>query len=354
MIDDKQLVDNLPKILTALDIPYLDRGDRLAFPCPIHGSDSNESLTIYTTGDKRVGNFVCWTHHCEEKIGKSSYSLIKAILEDNLGRKISNQEAKDYISKIIGENLKLCSSTYNTAEKEFNPLDDTLNVKIEISVEDIDRSLKPSKYFLSRGFSQDILKKFHVGFCDRKGSEMFYRSVVPVFDITESYMIGCIGRSINEECKICKTYHYNKSPCPKKEFENLYAKWRNSKGFYTGGYFYGLWKAKKRIIETGSVILVEGQGDVWRLHEAGIENCLGLFGDKLTSAQADILSCLNIKNVIIATDSDDAGAEARFSIRKKLSGYDVYDIIWNAKDCGSLPSNIVRRKVINEYPWLIK
>lgn len=352
MIDDQQLVNNIYKILDSFELEYIDRGDRIALSCPIHGSDSRESLTIYTTGDSRVGNFVCWTHHCEQKIGSSFYSLIKFLLEDKLNCKLNNKDVKEKISSIIGENLKL-GSVSTKSEKKFDPLDDSLNVNTDLIGAEICKNLKQSDYFISRGFSKDILSSFNVGFCDKKGSEMFYRSVVPVFDVTGKYMIGCIGRSVNEKCKKCGMYHYSKSQCPKKEFENLYAKWRNSKGFYTGGYFYGLWKAKDYIIDTESVILVEGQGDVWRLHEAGFKNSLGLFGDKLTTAQSDILSCLNVKNVIIATDSDDAGAEARFSIRKKLHGYNVYDIIWNAKDCGSLPPEIVRRKVINEYPWLL-
>lgn len=347
--NERSIVPHLEKILRNLGIEVINRGDRLAFPCPIHGSDSNESLTVYTEGNTRVGNFICWSHHCEEKIGNSCIDLLKYIIEQKKDIKLSYAQASDMIIDLAGADFSLEPIEVFKPVKE----DDSVDITDCPTLEQVKRSLVyPSPYFLRRGFSKEILNKFYVGNCNTKGKEMYMRAVVPVFDISEQFMLGCVGRSVNEKCHKCDKYHYYRSACPTDQFSGFYHKWKNSKGFYTGSYFYGLWKAVEAINNSRTVILVEGQGDIWRLHEAGIENCLGLFGDKITYSQYTILSCLNIENIIIATDSDEAGAEARYRIRGKLQGYNLFDLFWPDKDCGSIPKEIVRRKINNEFSWI--
>ena len=65
------------------------------------------------------------------------------------------------------------------------------------------------------------------------------------------------------------------------------------------------------------VILVEGQGDVWRMHEAGYKNCVGLFGADLSDDQLLLLEQTGALNLIILTDMDDAGQKAADKIIKK-------------------------------------
>lgn len=348
---EKQIVPHLENIFRNLGVDVINRKDRLAISCPIHGSDSSESLTIYISGNSRVGNFICWSHHCEETCGDSCIDLLKIIIEQRKNRSYSYKELIQVISELANSDVTLTP----IQEVEKNSEEDSVDISRCMTAEEFHDNISfPAKYFIKRGFSKDVLNKFKVGFCDTKGQEMYMRTVVPVFDITEKFILGMVGRSINEQCPLCKKYHYSKGKCPDEKAAGFYHKWKNSRGFYSGGYFYGLWKAFQPITRSRSVILVEGQGDVWRLHEAGIENCLGLFGDKITYPQYSILSCLGVENIIVATDSDVPGAEARYRIKSKLKGFNTFDLFWQDKDCGSIPANIVKRKINKEFPWLVE
>lgn len=347
---EKQIIQHLPKILTNLGIEYIDRKDRLAFACPIHGSDTSESLTIYLNGNTRVGNFVCWSHHCEETIGDSCVELLKYIIEQRKGISFSYKDTLDIICELAQSDISLTPIVEIEKNIEEEAVDIT-SCKTKIALND---TLSfPAKYFIQRGFSKEILDYFNVGFCNTRGQEMFMRSVVPIFDISEKYVLGLVGRSINEQCPVCKKYHYSKNRCPDEKAAKFYNKWINSRGFYSGGYFYGLCKNFRAISNREAVVLVEGAGDCWRLKEAGCDVGLGLFGDKITFTQYNILKCLGVKDVIIATDSDEPGAEARYRIRNKLiKDFNVFDLFWQEKDCGLIPSSIVKRKLKKEFPWL--
>ena len=147
---------------------------------------------------------------------------------------------------------------------------------------------------------------------------MFMRTVVPVYE--DGFMIGCVGRSINPECSACGMFHKPGNPCPEQK-SRIYAKWVNSDGFTTGANFYNLWNAQEYIKKTQNVILVEGQGDIWRLEESGIKIGLGLFGNKITPEQCKILEMTGAMNLFLALDSDEPGKEGKTMIREKLGRF---------------------------------
>ena len=171
-----------------------------------------------------------------------------------------------------------------------------------------------------------MLKEFDVGFCSSPNKPMFGRTVFPVYDRTNTGMIGAVGRSTE------------KNP-PKK--------WINSKGFHSGSSLYGYGKAFPQIKKTRSVILVEGQGDVLRMYESGIMNCVGLFGCKMTEQQSILLEEASVDNIILALDGDEAGTKGIDSIVGKYSK--IFNIIQI-----TLPSNDIGDLEIEEVNEMIK
>lgn len=325
---------HIEKILDHFKIEYKTYDDRVAFRCPIHDSSSSESLTLYTRGNKTSGNFVCWTNHCEES-GRGAINLIQFLL------KKSFMDTVKWILKFTNSETPESDEEYKL-KKQFVSTISGFQIKNESESKrkgvprDVVRKslLIPGDYYIKRGFSKEILDRYDVGFCNTKGKPMYMRTVVPVYD--DGLMIGCVGRSINPECPLCKMYHQPGKPCPNK-FSRIYAKWVNSDGFSTGSNFYNLWNAKEYIKKTQNVILVEGQGDVWRLEESGIKIGLGLFGCKLTAEQATLLESSGAMNVYLALDSDERGQEGVAKIREKISRfYNICEIKLpnNVKDMG--------------------
>jgi DNA primase len=113
-------------------------------------------------------------------------------------------------------------------------------------------------------------------------------------------------------------------------------KWLHSKGFKKE-HLYGLNVARDSIIRERTVFLVEGQGDVWRMHEAGYSNSVGIFGAAISDEQLIILEEIGVMNVVILTDYDDAGNKAANQIIKKCGRrFNYLRPTLDAKDVGDL------------------
>ena len=300
----KKVADNITDLFELFGVDYTDLYDRITCVCPIHeGADNPQAFTITTTEGQYYGCWRCWTHGCEKKFLHTPIGLIRGLLTAKNKKEASFQEAINFSMKFTesskeelakeGENFKLDKPSVNggTNGSRNRPVN---LVKREV----VRKSLvRPVKYYLNRGYKESTLDKFDVGMCLDSKKLMKGRIVVPVYDDQREYMVGCVGRTPHEN-------------------SNGY-KWINSKHFNSGSYLYGYWFAKDKMRELKTVLLVEGQGDVWRLYESGITNAVGMFGSSLSDGQSRILETSGVLNLIVLTDNDEAGKKAKKSIIQK-------------------------------------
>ncbi len=333
------IVSHLPDILDHFHIDYSKSSRRISLACPIHEGSKKDGCTIYISGQKFVGNWTCFTNHCEKEHGGKVLDFIQAILNKNG----ITENSRTWLARFIGEELtqEVDSSYFN--KKESTNIADILSKtsppQIGVSRQYIRSSLIiPAKYYLERGYTRSVLDRYDVGLCITKGKQMSNRIVVPVYDDIGNTMIGCVGRTIKPQCLLCKRYHYDYETCPETSLEQYCAsKWINSKGFLAEQYLYNLWNVKDFVHEWNSVVLVEGKGDVWRLEEAGIPIGLGTFGAKLSDGQLIKLQSLPITNIIVAGDDDEAGQRANNTITERLARfYNVIRVRPTAKDVGEM------------------
>ena len=95
-----------------------------------------------------------------------------------------------------------------------------------------------------------------------------------------------------------------------------------------------------------TVILVEGQGDVWRMHEAGYKSCVGIFGSSINEDQLLLLEQSGTLNVIILTDSDEAGNKACSQIIKKCGRrFNYYRPNISTKDVGDMSIDQIKEEL---------
>lgn len=356
----EQTTDAITDILEHFNIEYVLYADRVSFSCPIHGSDNPESLSIFTTGHSTVGNWKCWTNGCESEIvedtindevvsrerGRTIFGFIRGLLGVEYDRHVEYSEAIQWCKNFLGykETPKTIQADDQLLKKKFVKdvnilLKQRKALEGEITRNDIREKLKiPAQYFVGRGFSTEVLDRYDVGFCETRKTQMFNRVVVPVYDDNYETMIGCVGRTIQPLCHKCSKYHYPDRKCPSNNLERMWAsKWVNSKGFNAESTLYNIWFAKKYITECGMAILVEGQGDVWRLEEAGIHIGLGLFGDSLSDEQKMVLDSSGALTLLILTDEDDAGQKARKRIYEKCKrSYNCIFVDLPKKDIGDM------------------
>ena len=186
----------------------------------------------------------------------------------------------------------------------------------------------PDWFYLERKFSPEILNEFDIGFCDNPKAEMYNRSVFPVYDDTDTYLVGCIGRTTN----------------------NNQVKWKNQSGFNKASRLYNIGKALPEIKKTKSIIVVEGQGDVLKMWEAGAKNTVGLFGCSMSDSQEFMIQKTGALTVYILTDNDQAGEKARSKIQEKMKNlFNVRHVFTKStKDVGEMEIDEIKERVLTQ------
>lgn len=178
-------------------------------------------------------------------------------------------------------------------------------------------------YFRSRGFRDDIIKKFQLGFClpqkDTMTREALHQKFRPEYlektglcykresgELKDRYsgrvifpihtlsgkVIAFGGRILQTNSKTAK---YVNSP--------------ESTIYHKSNELYGLYFAKQAIVKQNCCFLVEGYTDVISMHQSGIENVVASSGTALTPGQIRLIHRFT-ENVTVLYDGDLAGIKA--------------------------------------------
>ena len=326
------LCDNIQDVLSALELhDYRDNSKMLTMSCPIHGGDNESALNLYYEGDSYRGNWKCRTHQCEKYFKGSILGFIRGVISakkynwtQDGDKMCSFHEAMSYAKSLVSNKIgkELVISAIKKDKNNFARIVDKF-VEQPLTEKKIDRNSAirnidiPSKYYLDRGFRKNILIKYDVGLCDNPSKPMFNRVVVPIYDDSGQYLVGCTGRSIFNKCDICSSYHGPDDHCPEKDKQWQHSKWKHSYGFKSQNYLYNFWYAKEHIFKDNYAIIVESPGNVWKLEENNIYNSVAIFGCNLSDRQKLILDSSGAMTLFVITDNDEAGRKASQEIKDK-------------------------------------
>lgn len=315
----KALNENIETVFKKLNIEYEILGDNIYSKCPIHeGSDNPRALSFSI--DK--GIWKCWTRDCQFHYRNDIFGLIAGVLSAHSHNEQTFSDALKWGCKLL--NIKQTkSSTTKKQIIENDPFMDTVKILSEHDKEITHEAIKidfnistPSEYFMGRGFSSNTLQYFEIGDCNEKCS-MYDRAVIPIHNDDGSNIIGIIGRSIKE-------YRNPKFLFYPKGFDKRYC-------------LYNYHRAIDSINKTNTLFIVEGQGDVWKLYEAGVKNVVSILGKTITKEQEAKIHKLPITKIVILTDNDQAGRESKVQIKRQFGR--MYKLIFpkmTAKDIGEM------------------
>ncbi|GHT24800.1 DNA primase [Bacteroidia bacterium] len=178
-------------------------------------------------------------------------------------------------------------------------------------------------YFRERGFREDIIKKFQLGyafeerdaftktalkagykqsFLEKVGltivgdnnyvADRFRgRVMFPVHSLSGK-VVAFGGRVLQKDAKTAK---YVNSP--------------ESEIYHKSNELYGIYLARQAIVKQEKCFLVEGYTDVISMHQAGIENVVASSGTALTLGQIQLIRRFT-NNVTVLYDGDSAGIKA--------------------------------------------
>ena len=174
-------------------------------------------------------------------------------------------------------------------------------------------------YFHERGFRDDIIKKFELGYSPEKGDSFYKHAIKSGFKEEILQKVGLINKSGYDSFsgRVLFPLHnlsgrvvgftgrvLKKDKSPAKYYNSP-----ESEIFHKGKILFGLYLAKKAIADKDRCYLVEGNADVISMHQSGVENCVASSGTALTIDQISLIKRFT-KNITLLYDSDPAGIKA--------------------------------------------
>ncbi|MDE5710103.1 MAG: DNA primase [Bacteroides sp.] len=223
-------------------------------------------------------------------------------------------------------------------------------------------------YFRNRGFRDDIIEKFQLGYCTeshdafaqealKKGYKKEYlvktglcyetddhrlrdrfwgRVIFPVHTLSGK-VVAFGGRVLASATKGVKVKYVN-SP--------------ESEIYHKSNELYGIYFAKQAIVKQDRCFLVEGYTDVISMHQSGIENVVASSGTALTSGQIRMIHRFT-NNMTVLYDGDAAG------IKASIRGIDMLlEEGMNIKVCllpdGDDPDSFARKHNATEFQAFIQ
>lgn len=279
--------------------PGLANEDYARYPCVVHGGENPTSLVhnkrtqvlhCYSCGF--VGDVIQLVREKERASFKEAVDILSQYANGvvrgvNLERRTQlppHLKALHSAYGSIGANEVLPNTRLVERAKQYNP----------------------NPYVASGRFSQSTMEYFEVGYCDFNEAFM-NRAIIPIHDEFGG-LVGYSGRLM---------------------VGDGFQKYRIKKGFKKAYCLYNLHRAKAHLKDF-PLVLTEGFGQVWRLHEAGIPTGVALMGKELSTRQAD-LALQHTTRVVLALDFDAAGVDATTKIIKRLAG--VVDVEVLFEDC---------------------
>lgn len=351
---NSKINENIELILDKLDVSYEVRGEHeLRGPCPIHGGDNHTGF-LY---NKDKETWRCFTKSCHDK-QFGPIGLVKSIIAKQNGKcylpaaiewviKTLNLDIKESQNKDDNDVYRLVSKLKSI---KFTKQDSRPRNSIDLPIEKVHISERDT-YFRKQGFKDETIDKFKIGYCSDPYKPMYQRSFCLILDDDATKVVGVTGRSIFDQCQLCFYFHDPNNGCPSDGNEDvLYSKWKHY-GFNPDLTMYNVWNAKTKIMESNTVILVEGPKCVWRLYEAGVENSLAILGNNVGSlAQIRKLISLNVINIVSCMDNDDAGKEFTEKMIYTMGDYfkiiDISKYQPDDKDVGKMPTEDVKQIIV--------
>jgi DNA primase len=308
ILDAAQIVDVVQEF-----VPLKKRGVNYLGLCPFH-NEKTPSFTVSPSkeifkcfGCGKVGNSVNFVMEHEHLTYPEALKYLAKRYNIEVVEKELTQEEIDKQNERESLLIVTAYAARQFAENLFQS-DEGLSIGLS--------------YFKERGFRQDTLKKFEVGYSfdkrdgfskkalsdgykqpflvktgltiqheDRIFDRFSSRVMFPIHSLS-GQVLGFGGRILKTDPKSAK---YLNSP--------------ESEIYHKSRILYGIYQARKAISVEDRCYLVEGYTDVLSLHEANIENVVASSGTSLTQEQIRLIKRFT-PNITILYDGDAAGIKA--------------------------------------------
>ena len=180
---------------------------------------------------------------------------------------------------------------------------------------------KALDYLKSRKVSEEIARRFMVGYAPQTGSGLLDLLRREKLSVKDAMRLGLIGQRSGQQLHE-KFFARLMFPIINaggkivgfggRVLDQGLPKYINSSEtplFHKGSTLYGLYQAKEGIRRVDRVVVVEGYLDVMALHQFGLSYAVATLGTALTSDHVRVLGRYT-RNIVALFDGDDAGRKA--------------------------------------------
>ncbi len=353
ILDTAQIVDVVSEFVT-----LRRRGVNYIGLCPFH----NEKTPSFSVSPSKG---VCKCFSC----GKGG-NVVHFIMEHE---QLSYYEALKWLAKKY--NIEIKEKEMTQEEKQVQNLRESLFVVNQFAMEYFQEILEKNPdgqsigmtYFRQRGFRDDIIKKFQLGYCTdqrdafaqaalQKGYKAEFlektglcyrkedgslrdrfwgRVIFPIHSLSGK-VVAFGGRVLSAQTKNVQMKYVN-SP--------------ESEIYHKSKELYGIYFAKQAIVRQDRCFLVEGYTDVISMYQSGVENVVASSGTALTPEQIRLIHRFT-NNITVLYDGDMAG------IKASLRGIDMLlEEGMNVKICllpdGDDPDSFARKHNATDFQAFI-
>jgi DNA primase len=191
---------------------------------------------------------------------------------------------------------------------------------------------KARRYMAERGLGEEALRAFGVGYAPSAWDTVLLRGQRAGFKVEELRGVGLAqrGKGGSEYDRFRSRIMF---PIRDRRGRALgfggramrsdqgakYVNTAETDFFHKSRMLYGIDLAKASIASAGRAVVVEGYTDVIALHQAGIEEAVGVMGTAITDEQVAALSGM-VDEVVLALDADSAGQEAMLRAQRVAAG----------------------------------
>lgn len=308
----------------------------------MEATDIVEVIGEFVTLKKRGANYVGLSPFANEKTPSFTVSPAKGIFKDfssGLGgsavtflmehEKFNYPEALKWLAKKYGIDVEETNDQPEDREAENHR--ESLLIVTGYAAKFFHESLLETdegkaiglSYFKERGFSNETIKKFELGYSPDQW-EAF--SAKAIKDGYQQEFLEETGLSVKRDNGTLYDRYRGRVMFPIHSFTGRviafggrtlksdksvpkYVNSPESEIYHKSSVLYGLFFAKKAIRDEDNCLLVEGYADVISVHQAGIENVVASSGTSLTVEQIRMIGRLT-KNITMLYDGDAAGIKA--------------------------------------------
>lgn len=309
ILDAANIVDVVSEFVT-----LRKRGVNFVGLCPFH---TDKSPSFYVSPAKNI----CKCFACGEG-GTAVHFIMKH-------EQLSYFDALRFLAKKY--NIEIKEKELTQAEKQMRNDRESLFIVNSFAqkyfttqlYEHIDGKNIGMRYFIERGFREDTIKKFQLGYSLDKRDALFQEAVKSGYKKEYLEKTGLVvsrddgsvydrfrGRVIFPVHTVSgKVVAFGGRVLKKDEKTAKYVNSPESEIYHKSNELYGIYFAKQAIVKADRCFLVEGYTDVISMHQAGVENVVASSGTALTQGQIRLIHRFT-NNITILYDGDAAGIKA--------------------------------------------